>query len=305
MLLRQLEYLVTLARERHFGRAATACHVTQPTLSAAIRELESELGVLIVERGQRFRGLTPEGERIVDWARRILADRDAMHQEVDLLKEGLGGHLTIGVIPTALAALGLLTTPFRDSHPRVQVRVLSMSSIEIQRGLDNFDIDAAMTYLDNEPLLRVRSVALYRERYYLVTGDPNLFEQQGKVTWAEAATIPLCLLTPDMQNRRIVDQAFRNAGAAPIPVVESDSILGLYTHVRSGLAAVLSQASLHLLGQPHWLRALPLSDPSPAHVIGLVYPEREPLQPAARALVEVAQGLDLEARMTSPDGHRP
>jgi DNA-binding transcriptional LysR family regulator len=305
MLLRQLEYLVTLARERHFGRAATACHVTQPTLSAAIRELESELGVLIVERGQRFRGLTPEGERIVEWARRILADRDAMHQEVDLLKEGLGGHLTIGVIPTALAALGLLTTPFRDSHPRVQVRVLSMSSIEIQRGLDNFDIDAAMTYLDNEPLLRVRSVALYRERYYLVTGDPNLFEQQGKVTWAEAATIPLCLLTPDMQNRRIVDQAFRNAGAAPIPVVESDSILGLYTHVRSGLAAVLSQASLHLLGQPHWLRALPLSDPSPAHVIGLVYPEREPLQPAARALVEVAQGLDLEARMTSPDGHRP
>jgi DNA-binding transcriptional LysR family regulator len=305
MLLRQLEYLVTLARERHFGRAATACHVTQPTLSAAIRELESELGVLIVERGQRFRGLTPEGERIVEWARRILADRDAMHQEVDLLKEGLGGHLTIGVIPTALAALGLLTTPFRDSHPRVQVRVLSMSSIEIQRGLDNFDIDAAMTYLDNEPLLRVRSVALYRERYYLVTGDPNLFEQQGKVTWAEAATVPLCLLTPDMQNRRIVDQAFCNAGAAPIPVVESDSILGLYTHVRSGLAAVLSQASLHLLGQPHWLRALPLSDPSPAHVIGLVYPEREPLQPAARALVEVAQGLDLEARMTSPDGHRP
>jgi DNA-binding transcriptional LysR family regulator len=304
MLLRQLEYLVTLARERHFGRAATACHVTQPTLSAAIRDLESELGVLIVERGQRFRGLTPEGERIVEWAHRILSDRDAMHQEVTLLKEGLSGHLAIGVIPTALAALGLLTTPFRASHPRVQIRVLSMSSIEIQRGLDNFDIDAAMTYLDNEPLLRVRSVALYRERYYLVTGDSSLFEQQRKVTWAEAATVPLCLLTPDMQNRRIVDQAFRNAGAAPMPVVESDSILGLYTHVRSGLAAVLSQASLHLLGQPHWLRALPLSDASPAHIIGLVYPEREPLQPAARALVEVAQGLDLEAIMTSPDGRQ-
>jgi DNA-binding transcriptional LysR family regulator len=305
MLLRQLEYLVTLARERHFGRAATACHVTQPTLSAAIRDLESELGVLIVERGQRFRGLTPEGERIVEWAHRILADRDALHQEVALLKEGLSGHLVIGVIPTALAALGLLTTPFRHSHPRVQIKILSMSSIEIQRGLDNFDIDAALTYLDNEPLLRVRSRALYHERYYLVTGDPDLFAGRESVGWAEAAQIPLCLLTPDMQNRRIVDHAFHEAGATPIPVVESNSILGLYTHVRSGLAAVLSQASLHLLGQPQWLRALPLGEASPAHVIGLVYPEREPLQPAARALVEVAQGLDLEAIMTSPDGHRP
>jgi DNA-binding transcriptional LysR family regulator len=304
MLLRQLEYLVTLARERHFGRAAATCHVTQPTLSAAIRELESELGVLIVERGQRFRGLTPEGERIVEWAHRILADRDAIHQEVALLKEGLSGHLTIGVIPTALAALGLLTTPFRDTYPRVRIKVLSMSSIEIQRGLDNFDIDAALTYLDNEPLLRVRSVALYRERYYLVTGDPNLFEGHQNVSWAEAARAPLCLLTPDMQNRRIVDQAFRDAGATPIPVVESDSILGLYTHVRSGLAAVLSQASLHLLGQPHWLRALPLADSKPERVIGLVYPEREPLQPTARALVEVAQTLDIEATLASTAADR-
>ena len=304
MLLRQLEYLVTLARERHFGRAAAACHVTQPTLSAAIRELESELGVLIVERGQRFRGLTPEGERIVEWAHRILADRDAIHQEVALLKEGLSGHLTIGVIPTALAALGLLTTPFRSAYPRVQIKILSMSSIEIQRGLDNFDIDAALTYLDNEPLLRVRSVALYRERYYLVTGDPNLFEGHQNVSWAEAARAPLCLLTPDMQNRRIVDQAFRDVGATPIPVVESDSILGLYTHVRSGLAAVLSQASLHLLGQPHWLRALPLADSKPERVIGLVYPEREPLQPTARALVEVAQTLDIEATLASTAADR-
>ena len=84
----------------------------------------------------------------------------------------------------------------------------------------------------------------------------------------------------------------------PIPVVESDSILGLYTHVRSGLAAVLSQASLHLLGQPHWLRALPLTDPKPERVIGLVYPEREPQQPAARALVEIAQTLDIEATLS-------
>lgn len=297
MILRHLEYLVALARERHFGRAAAACGVSQPTLSAAIRELEEELDVLIVERGQRFRGLTPEGERAVDWARRILADRAAMVQDVALAKGSLTGRVVLGVIPTALASLGLLTRSFRDRHPQVTVTVLSLSSIEIQRGLDAFELDAGVTYLDNEPLLRVRSLPLYRERYFLVTGDPSLFPGKRSLTWREAAAATLCLLTPDMQNRRIVDAAFHAAGVAPRPAVEANSILALYTHVRSGLAAVLSQASLHLLGRPDWLRALPLTRPSPRRVIGLVYPDHDPLQPATRALVAVAGTLDLEAEL--------
>ena len=74
MVIRQLAYLVALARERHFGRAAAACNVTQPTLSAGIRHLENELGVPLVERSQRFQGLTAEGERVLTWAQRIIAD---------------------------------------------------------------------------------------------------------------------------------------------------------------------------------------------------------------------------------------
>ncbi len=297
MILRHLEYLDALARERHFARAAAACGVSQPTLSAAIRELEAELDVLIVERGQRFRALTPEGERAVAWARRILADREAMLQEVALSKGSLAGRLTLGVIPTALASLGLLTRSLRARHPQVALTVLSLSSIDIQRGLDAFDLEAGVTYLDNEPLLRVRSLPLYRERYFLVTGEAAHFPRRRSVTWAEAASLPLCLLTPDMQNRRIVDAAFRAAGAAPSPAVETNSILALYTHVRAGLATVLTQASLHLLGQPAWLRALPLNKPAPRRMIGLVYPEQDPLQPAARALVAIAATLDLEAEL--------
>lgn len=297
MILRHLEYLVALARERHFGRAAAACGVSQPTLSAAVRELEAELDILIVERGQRFRALTPEGERAVDWARRILADREAMLQDLAQSKGSLTGRLVLGVIPTALASLGLLTQPFRLRHPQIALTVLSLSSIEIQRGLDSFELDAAVTYLDNEPLLRVRSLPLYRERYFLVTSDPQLFPRRRGVTWAEAATAPLCLLTRDMQNRRIMEAAFGEAGVAPTPVVETNSILALYTHVRAGLSTVLTQASLHLLGLPAWLRALPLNQPTPKRSIGLVYPEQDPLQPAARALVAVAGTLDLQAEL--------
>lgn len=129
--LRHLEYLVALARERHFGRAAAACGVTQPTLSTAICELETELDLLIVERGRRFGGLTAEGERVVEWARRILSDRDALRQEVGSAKQGLAGSLVLGVIPTALATVGLLISPFQRNHPRVRIKVLSLSSIEI------------------------------------------------------------------------------------------------------------------------------------------------------------------------------
>jgi DNA-binding transcriptional LysR family regulator len=298
MILRHLEYLVALARERHFGRAAAACGVTQPTLSAAIRELETELDVLIVERGQRFRGLTSEGERVVEWARRILADRDALRQEVGSAKQDLAGRLIIGAIPTALASVGLLTAPFQAQHPRVRIKLLSLSSIEIQRALDNFDLDAGVTYLDNEPLLRVRAVPLYRERYFLVTGDRSLFRRRDSVTWAEASEVPLCLLTPDMQNRRIVDAIFHEAGHATVPRVETNSILGIYAHIRGdGMASILTQAALYLLGMPRWLRALPLDAPAARQTIGLVHPEREPQQPVARAFVECVGALDVDSEM--------
>jgi DNA-binding transcriptional LysR family regulator len=298
MILRHLEYLVALAREGHFGRAAAACGVTQPTLSTAIRELEAELDVLIVERGRRFRGLTVEGERVVDLARRILADRDALRQEVGSTKHGLAGHLVLGVIPTALAIVGLLTSPFRSVHPRVRIKVLSLSSIEIQRGLDNFDVDAGVSYLDNEPLLRVGTLPLYRERYFLVTSDRGLFRRRNSVTWAEAADLPLCLLTADMQNRRIINAVFQEVRRVALPLVETNSILALYAQVRSkGMASILTQASLFLLGMPSWLRAFPLVGPAARRTIGLVYPDRKPQQPIARAFVDSVRSLDIDGEM--------
>jgi DNA-binding transcriptional LysR family regulator len=183
----------------------------------------------------------------------------------------------------------------------VQVTVRALSSIEIQRGLDSYEIDAGITYLDNEPLLRIDAWPLYRERYYLVTADPNLFARRKSLSWTEAAAVPLCLLSPDMQNRRILDGAFEKAGVAPATVVETNSILALYALVRdAGLASVLSQISLHLLGSTPWLRGLPLAGPTPRHAIGLVVPAREPMLPIARALIDTARQTDMESLLANP-----
>jgi DNA-binding transcriptional LysR family regulator len=175
---------------------------------------------------------------------------------------------------------------------------LTLSSIEIQRGLDIFDLDAGVSYLDNEPLLRVGTLPLYSERYFLVTGDHRVFRGRNSVTWAEAADLPLCLLTPDMQNRRIVDAIFQEAQHLPAPLVETNSLLALYAQVRSrGMATVLTQASLYLLGMPRWLRAFPLVAPAARRTIGLVYPDRKPQQPVARAFVDSVRQLDIDGDM--------
>jgi DNA-binding transcriptional LysR family regulator len=85
--LRQLEYLTVLARERHFGRAALACHVSQPSLSAAIRKLEHELGVPLVHRGHRYDDLTPEGRALLGWAQRAVATVDGLTAEASRLRK--------------------------------------------------------------------------------------------------------------------------------------------------------------------------------------------------------------------------
>lgn len=298
MLLRNLQYLVALARERHFARAAESCGVTQPTLSSGIKQLEEELSLLIVRRGQRFQGLTPEGERVLEWARRILSDCESLGQEASELRAGLGGRLRLGAIPTTLPIVSAITTPFALKHPKVVITVLSLTSIEIQRGLDDFNLDGGLTYLDNEPLASVRAIPLYRERYFLFTPVSGPFGSRKSISWREAAEAPLCLLTPDMQNRRILDTHFREAGAEVRPHVETNSVVTLCSHLRSGRwSSVLPQTFLRLFGEPLGSRAIPLTNPEVSHNIGLVVPEREPLTPSARELArlctrkEVLSGL--------------
>ncbi len=288
----KLEFLLALAREQHFGRAAESCGVTQPTLSAGLKHLEEGLGVLLVSRGSRFRGFTPEGERVLGWARRIVGDARAMRQEINALRLGLTGRLRIAAIPTTLAIVASLTTPFRERHPNVQFTVWSRTSSEVLALLENLEIDAGLTYLDNEPLGRVTAIPLYPERYRLLTSADAPLGNRDTVTWAEVAEVPLCLLTPDMQNRRIIDRLLNRTGKASEPMLESDSMIVLFSHVRSGRWASVMPAKLaETLGLTQTLRAIPIVDPDEVHTVGLVVPQREPMTPLTAALVAEAQRL--------------
>lgn len=288
----KLEYLLALAREQNFGKAAETCGVTQPTFSAGIKQLEDTLGVMLVQRSSRFLGFTAEGERVLDWARRIVGDTRAMRQEVDALKRGLAGHLKIAAIPTALAMVSALTTPYRAKHPNVKFTVLSRTSIEVLSMLENLEADAGLTYIDNEPLGKVRVVPLYDEQYRLLTSEDSVLGDRAQVTWAEVAKIPLCLLTPDMQNRRIINRLLRAAGAEPEPTLESNSMIVLFSHVRTGRwASVMPEKLADTLGLTERLRSIPIVEPEVLHRIGLIVPNRDPMTPLAAALVAEAKIL--------------
>jgi DNA-binding transcriptional LysR family regulator len=290
----KLEFVLALARERHFGRAAEACGVTQPTLSAGLKQLEDMLGVRLVDRGSRFQGFTAEGERVLDWARRIVGDSRALRQEINALKKGLSGHLRIAAIPTALSVVAALTTPFRARHPDVSFTIVSRTSLSILTQIENLDVDVGITYLENEPLGRVKSFPLYQEQYLLLTGKGGALGEKRTATWKEASKLPLCLLSPDMQNRRIIDRLLAKSDGSSGPTLESDSATALVAHVRTGAWSSIVPRQFAELFDLTNVRAMPLVDPEVSETVGLVVAERDPMTPLVAAFLS-------EARLVAPE----
>lgn len=289
VVIQQLEYLVALARERHFGRAASACHVSQPTLSVAIRKLEHELDVVIVLRGQRFEGFTTEGQRIVTWAHRILAERNELLADVERMRGGLTVTARIGAVPTSVPTSPLVTSRFLERYPGARVRVEALSSREIARRLAEFELDAGLTYLDDETPPGTRRVELYRERFVLVAPSEHPLMQQSEVRWGEAAELPLCALTTEMRNRRILDANMAADGVKFNPVVETDTVGALYTHMKTlRMASVVAHTWLDAFGMPDGLATRPMVEQGPGPAVGLIVLDREPNSLVAQALLDAA-----------------
>jgi DNA-binding transcriptional LysR family regulator len=307
-MIRQFEYLTALAHERHFARAAAKCHVTQSTLSAGIKHLEESLGVLIVERNQRFAGFTPEGERVLFWAKHFLADYSILRQELGQMDGNLTGTVTLGVVPMAESVVPLLTADFTERHPRVRLVVRSLSSMEIERALCDFTLDVGLTYLEHPPSPSLHSLPVYRERYILVTGKSGSLRGRRTVRWAEAAKLPLCLLTPDMENRRIIDHHFRSVGVEVCPSLETNSLNTLWFHLHQGSwSSVLPHTFMPLLVDDKKVMSLPLVEPEVSSLVGLVAANRDPVAPAVKVLLAIAGSLSFRKRLetASRDIPRP
>ena len=298
MQIRHLQYFVTLARVGHFRRAAESCGVSQPTLSAGIASLETSLGVELVRRDRRFVGLTAEGEGALPWAQQVLHDWDGLLNAAGRPGLALTGRLRLGVIPAAMPAAGVLPPVLALDHPELQPVILSMTSREIERALHAHDIDGGITYLENEPLSGVISWTFYEERYLLATPADGPFEGRTSVSWAEAAAVPLCLLTRDMQNRRILDAQMARVGAQVRPRATANSYTALLSMVRlGGLSSILPHPHARGAERDPAILVLPFDDPSPPQAVGLVVLDRHPMSALTRAVLASVRSAEFRRRI--------
>lgn len=288
----KLEMFIAVARESHFGRAAESLNVSQPSLSAGIKQLEEQLGVQLVFRGSRFGGLTPEGQSALIWAQRIVGDARQFREEMRIKRNGLSGELRLAVIPTALTWAAHLSTDFTKRNPKVRFTILSRTSRDILALLDRFEVDAGISYLDNEPLGRVHTAPLYDENYMLVCAKQSAFASKASVPWADLAGETLALLTPDMQNRRIINQIFAEHDLSPVTCIESNSIIVLMASVEEGRCmSILPRDIAEYLGSGRNVTLIPLTGAHKRHAVGLIVPHREPRSPVIEALLIGAERL--------------
>lgn len=242
--IKQLIYLCNLERERHFGRAAEASFVSQPTLSMRLKNLERELGLSLINRSNNFDGFTPEGERVLSWAREIVSVYQGLKLEVESLKHGAGGTLRIGVVPQCSISLPVILKAVSERYPQLDYRVAVLSADQLLEALNSHTVDAGIGFFEPATLRELHFQAeMLADRGVELLYHPHYFPQLVGVTSLELvdiARLPLCLAEPTRYFRRYIDNHFRDAGLILRVVLETTSVFQLLQGVQVGLGCLIS-----------------------------------------------------------------
>jgi DNA-binding transcriptional LysR family regulator len=291
MISRKFEYLIALAKERHFGRAATICRVSQPALSAAIQQLEIELGVEIVKHGRRFEGFTQQGEIVLEWARNLAADCDRLHERLRERPDTFSGTLHIGVLQSTIPLVKMFTLPFQRRFPNTNLKITGLDAFDITQALEKSSLmmDVVVTYLDAVSHQYSHSHVLYTEEYELLIRRGSRFSGQKSVSWDALKQLPLCLFSPDSPLFGAEESVFLNNALNKTPHVITNHIWLLMDHVRTGnWASVLPRPVRSMVADDQELEAIPLPKSGTPPSIGIAVPRREPASPLALAFFEIA-----------------
>ncbi|CAJ0991784.1 LysR family transcriptional regulator [Sodalis praecaptivus] len=264
--IKQLIYLCNLERERHFGRAADASFVSQPTLSMRLKNLERELGVALIHRGNSFQGFTAEGERVLAWAREIVSVYQGLKLEVESLKQGVGGTLRIGIVPQCGVSLPQLLQQAQAKYPDLRYQVAVLSADQLLEALTNHSVDLGIGFFELALLAELKfQTAPIVDRGVELVFHPACFPAltpTPPLSLAQVAELPLCLAEPSRYFRRYLDENFRAAGLQPRVVLESASIFQLLQGVFTGLGCGIVPRGHLLPAMTPALTTIPLAMPA-------------------------------------------
>ena len=274
--IKQLKFLIALEQTRHFGQAAARCNITQPTLSMRLRNLEDELGLELVTRGQRFEGFTQAGERVLAWARTLLAAHDGLFAEAAACRGQLVGNLRLGLVPLSGFNPISFIQGLSHSFPELKFSLTSMSSDKIIEALGTNQLDLGVCYLDHVSPNYLEFFELGETRVGLLYDTRHFHFEGTQMSWEEAAELPLGMISNGMHYRKSIDLSFRSRGLDPQPILESDSTFQLFQAIHEGFCCAIMPLDSGLENPIENLAFIHLPDASVLAPLGMVMRKTEP-----------------------------
>ncbi|MDH1629710.1 LysR family transcriptional regulator [Pseudomonas mosselii] len=289
--IKQLKFLIALDQTRHFGQAAALCHITQPTLSMRLRNLEDELDLVLVKRGQRFEGFTEAGERILAWARTLLAAHDGLQAEAASCRGQVVGSLRLGTVPLASFNPMQLLMPLREKYPELHFQLSSLSSEQVIDGLSRNQLDLGICYLDQVNTSFFEVIELSITTMGLLHDTRHFQFEADSLHWEDLGELPLGLLSKGMHYRQSLDLSFRSRGLAPNAVLESDSTFQLIQAINTGVCCAIMPLDCGLEELNQYMRIIPVQEASIHSPVGLLLRRSEPRSAIAEQCFDEARAL--------------
>ncbi|MDO9601416.1 MAG: LysR substrate-binding domain-containing protein [Rhodocyclaceae bacterium] len=292
MTLTELRYIVALAREKHFGRAAEKCFVAQPTLSVAVKKLEDELGVILFERGQNEITVTPAGEPVVRQAAKVLAEAARIKELADTAGDPLAGPLRIGAIYTiGPYLLPKLVPLLRERAPKMPLILQENFTTKLVDALKSGELDVAVLALPiEEPGLVAQPV--YEEAFRVLVPAVHPWAKQKVIDASRLLDEPLLMLGRGNCFRDQVLDLCTRAGAGGPQVLEGSSLETIRYMVASGIGITVMPASAvdELPKTDPLLRVKPFAEPTPVRRVGMLwrasFPRHQAIDLLRRALLD-------------------
>ena len=287
--IKQLKFLIALDETRHFGRAAARCHVTQPTLSMRLRSLEEELDLSLVNRGQRFEGFTAPGERVLAWARSVLAAYDGLHAEAAACRGHLVGTLRLGVVPLSSFDPLPMLQRLHEQHPNLRFDLSSLSSEQILEQLGSNRLDIGVSYLEQLDSEHFEFLKLSETRMGLLFDQRHFDFGEQALSWEALTELPLGLLTSGMHFRQSIDHIFHSRGLSPQPLLQTDAVHQLVQAVHGGLCCAIMPLDGGLEALTEHLHLQPIEQASTLAPLGLIMRRGAPRSALAEACFALYQ----------------
>ncbi len=289
MIVKNFEYLLALAHEGHFGRAAKSCNVSQPTLSAGIKQLEEDLDVQIVRHGRRYDGLTQEGESVLAWAMKMYNDCDGLERELSALKKGLEGQFRLGVVAGTSVVAPILSVALAERIPLLEQSISASQTVSLSNALLAHEMDMALTYLEDVSEEDFDTHLLYREGVFLFQATKE--RQPRRVSWDHVVSMPLCIL-----NSALPNAAQSQLSRCAAKTIRTNAVEVLAAHVATGrYATVLPQSLVTFLAQIPDIQAIAVSGEGSHANVGFVAPKGGLKSTASTALLEMVHTPELAA----------